>query len=378
MNDYQSESVSRSLLVRLWQSTVTPRWYLSSWLPLEALASKQQSMLKLLATAHRERCELVPLLFVYASEERGRYRKLVLRFARQLQMGVPLITAIEQTPDLLSEDTVLGLRFGSQSGTLNEMYSSLAEDARKGVDPTSESIRGSMAYWVVLFLSLTVLASFLFVFIFPTFDKLSQEMGLIQGMPKNDAYTYETLHWVRGLFVDNFYLFVALWLFIAFALLSSRVRGFVRRVLRLRSSNRDATGIINGILPLLAVSVREGRPIAGSLSTLAKYHYSPSLRKKLLVARNEVEHGVNEWKSLSEVGILELKEAKALQDANSNRMRAWILQQLAIRRDDLLDRRRKLTLQLVHPLVILAFAAFVLWICYSIFSFLTNSVLQLA
>lgn len=379
MNTFSLGRSSDSVLARRWRTLPMPRWYLASWIPLESLRMKQQSLLKLLAAAHRERCDLVPLLDAFALENRGRYRRLIQRFSRQIANGIPFVTAIEQTPDLLSEEAVLALRFGSQSGTLTESYRVLLDNATKNADPTQEAFRSAFVYWAAIFFVICFLACFMFYFIFPTLDKLGRDLVDLSetgGKHFEEPFVYASLHWFRNLVLNNFFLTLFIVISVVCLLSSALVRRILRRAFTSRDVGRDSTGVSAGVLPLLAVSLRAGRPVSGSLSSLAKYHYAPGLRKKLLIARNEVEHGENEWTCLADVGILNVPEANALQNSSSNQMRAWILDQLATQRIHEAQQRRRLAFQIVQPLVILGFAAFVLWICYSVFSFLSETALH--
>ena len=101
-----------------------PTWYVSTWFG-DGLATQQRSLLRMLSVAHRERLEMGPLIHCLADEHRGRYRWRLRRLAKLLESGTPLVEALEQTPDALDDDTVLALRFGSQTGALASTFEML-------------------------------------------------------------------------------------------------------------------------------------------------------------------------------------------------------------------------------------------------------------
>ena len=54
-------------------------------------------------------------------------------------------------------------------------------------------------------------------------------------------------------------------------------------------------------------------------STLARYHFDPAIRNKLLFVRNEVEQGADTWQSMATVGLLSTSEVLIASDQLGNR-----------------------------------------------------------
>ncbi len=85
-------------------ATARSTWRISVfWLP-DLRSSVQRSLLRLLHVAHVERLALAPLVHALALEHRGGNRRRLRRLAFRLAGGMPLIEALEQTPDALSDE----------------------------------------------------------------------------------------------------------------------------------------------------------------------------------------------------------------------------------------------------------------------------------
>jgi type II secretory pathway component PulF len=111
---------------------------------------------------------------------------------------------------------------------------------------------------------------------------------------------------------------------------------------------------------MIAVNIEHGKPMSGMLSTLAKYHYNGKARHKLLVARNELEHGAEQWESLKGTGLLSFNQAKAMVECKDPRSRAWIMARSADEIDRTITCREGRWLALVHPLATLLVGCVVL------------------
>ena len=104
-----------------------PGWKSTPWLPVDSRTSKQRALLQLLSLAYEQRLDSAALIVNLASEQRGIFRRRLFRLAARLRAGTPLVSALEQTPDVLSESDVLSIRFAIQSGTMAATYQSLLD-----------------------------------------------------------------------------------------------------------------------------------------------------------------------------------------------------------------------------------------------------------
>jgi MSHA biogenesis protein MshG len=340
--------------------------------PWRTTAPQQQSLLRLLAVAVEENLPFAPLIEAWAADEYGIQCQRLLRLAKLLRKGTPLPDAVEQVPGVVSEEDVLAIRFGTQSGTL---VASLRErvdewgDTRSIVSPR---LRKGLIYIAALIVVGLVIVSFLQIKIVPEFEKIMQEFNM-------DAP--EPLLWSIGFskfFADYWYLFILAVLAFLWFVFSPwpgrrmRMRMFGPLYRPLRELH------FADVLEKLSVTAEAGRPIAGAISTLARYHFDPALRRRLLFVRNEIEQGVDAWQSMQAVGLLSPQEVHALTTADRLGNRAWVLDQLAHVKERRTVARLSRAADLILPIVILLAGGFVLLQAMSVFSFLARIVHSLA
>jgi type II secretory pathway component PulF len=348
-----------------------PTWYITTWLG-DSLATQQRSLLRVLAVAHQERLELAPLIQCLAEEHRGRYRRLLKRLAQRIQTGSALVDALEQTPDALDDDTVLALRFGSQSGTTQAAFAMLLSRDAASETERSRNVTQTWVYWAALACSIAFLLTVMMVLIAPTFKKMFFEFGLNLPTPLR----------ILIAICDGFAHYAVLWILLGIVIIglfwSSTVRRFFRRQLAPMFVQPMAQLRKSELLKLLAIGVDSGRPLAGSLSTLARYHFDPRVRQRLLFARNEIEQGVESWQGLTEAELLTQQQSVAVATAPTNEIRAWILQQLATGMQKAAQRKTSIGFALLQPVVVLAFGAVVMFIFISFFSVLVLMISSLS
>ena len=145
-----------------------------------------------------------------------------------------------------------------------------------------------------------------------------------------------TIHLINiCIFIANYWYLIAFGvLLFMFVLGARRLRDFFRRTLSPRFVPPLASLHSAELMDMLGIVIKHGRPLAGALSTLARYHFDPLVRRKLLFVRNEVEQGADPWESLATTKLITGKEAKAITSATSPNTRAWSLHHLAQLRYD--------------------------------------------
>lgn len=351
-----------------WLELRGPTWRVSTWWPGESLPAKQRSLLHLLRVAHRQRLELAPLVENLAIEHRGLFRRSLRRLAKRLASGTALVDALEQTPDVLDDSSVLAIRFATQSGTLSETYDQLLQVPMFDLTPQQRGLRQLVFYWLIPSIALGSIIFFVMLIIAPTFSKIADEFGMA------DALIPGPFH-----FMHHFFQAVSRWwvlwllaaLVLAWLIFGGGPRRFFRRALATRFFRPVAQLRSVELFRLFATAVDAGRPLPGALSTLARYHFDRQLRLKLLYARNEVEQGVDVWTSLADAKLLTPSESQALARASSNEIRSWMLRRLASWKLAVLHRRMATLFSYLHPVIVLLFGSVVLMICLAIFGFLT-------
>ena len=347
-----------------------PKWYLQTWWPSESWASRQESLLRMLAVSHRENLDVVPLINCLAAEHRGRYRRTLQLLAQRIHSGHSLVVALEQTPDALRDEEVLALRLASHSGTWSATFKQLLSYRQSDASVKGSPQQGTWFYWVWMCVIVFLVITLIIALIVPTFQKMAEEFGL--GLPtafKQLIYfSRGTVGWLLPLVVG-----LAIW----FSFFRYPRRLFERKVAP-RISRQAVQRQLVGVLRMLATTVEAGKPLAGALSTLARHHFDSSMRNQLLFARNEVEQGEKFWQSLAKVSLLSAAEAKALTEAPSPAVQAWTLRQLATQKLLVADRKTANVVSLIEPLITLFFGGMVLWVCFSLFAFLTQMISSLS
>jgi len=331
-----------------------PQWLSTPWWPADTLVSKQQSLLRVLSVAVPERLELAPLVMSLAKEHRGRYRRRLTRLAKRIAAGTSLPDALEQTPGALSDEQMLAIRFGFQSGTLSKVLQSLVNQRDQSMKPISHRLRQIGIYCTFIGVLFLLVLSFIVIKIIPSFHLIMQDFDLDITDP------LKLLLGISNAVAQMGPLIVLAILFCVWLVKSEFAQRFFRRrvlsrifrsVAQLRSAN---------LLNLLAVSQQAGRPLPGALSTLARYHYDSMIRHKLLFVRNEVEQGAELWKSLAKTRLLSPAESCALSSSTSADSTVWTLRHLARWKRNRVALRFDVYVDILLPMVILSMASVVL------------------
>ncbi len=347
-------------------------WRISPWFFPDDASSVQASLIRLLAVAHSKKLDLPPLVECFALEHRGLTRVRLWQLARRLKTGTPMLEAIEQTPGVLNDEAILSIRFGMQSGTLDAVLSALVERSVLRQRNPNFQIKRTLTYHTCFAFVASFILTAVVAFIFPTFSKLFSEMEI----PVTQAQI--SLEWWMnsiGTYIPFFFLLV-----IAFGLvirflnpIRSVHRAFASRFFRSIAQLR-----VVHLLRLLSIANDAGRPLAGSMSTLAKYHFDRNVRAKLLYARNEIELAAEPWSSLASAKLLNEKEAVALAGSHSTQTRSWLLQKLADTKEERVIQRLLLGSSLIHPVLVIVFGLLVLWFAWACFGTLCQLIQSLA
>lgn len=340
--------------------------------PKAASRVEQRSLLRLILVAQEENLPLIPLIETWAQDVSGAQGVRLKQLAGLLQKGVPLPAALEEVRDVVSEEDVLAIRFGMQSGSLT---TAIRDQLAQPVSPWvygSTRVRNLMPYFSVVSLVAFALVAFYMMRIVPELNKIFEEFDLeLPGALRSSARFANVVASYWYLFVLAF---IAFWL-VAFTAWPGRplrrriTQIFFRPVRELR---------VASVLHHLSVAAHAGRPMVGALSTLARYHFDPVLRNQLLFVRNELDHGASLWPCMGAAGLLTAPEVRALETSEPVGDRSWVLAQLAQARRRQTRWRIARWAELVFPFVVLVFGAFVLWLALGMFQSLIRLVSSLA
>lgn len=349
-----------------WLRALWSPWLCTPWWPADTLAAKQRSLVRMLSAAAEEHLEAAPLVACLSREHRGRYRRRLRRLAHRLATGMSLADAVEQTPGALSDEEVLAVRFGDQSGTLSATLSNLLDTRNQATARIAARLRQMTFYSTVVLTMYILILTFLMIKIIPSFNAIFNDFELETPKP------LQLLVFLSQMAVDYFYVILLVLLGLAWLFRSETSHRFFRRKIWSRIMPPVAQLRAADLLDLLSVTVQSGRPLTGSLSTLARYHFDTYIRHKLLFVRNEVEQGAKVWNAMAIVRLLTPAESTALECSTSPESQAWSLRQLAQLKRGRVARRIDLGVNLLQPLVILLLAGLVLFVAVACLSPLFN------
>jgi len=324
-----------------------------------------------MAVATEEHLPLSQVLEAWAADERGRQRVRVRRLAALLKEGMPLPEAVEEVREALRDEDVLAIRFGAQSGTLAASIRQQLADAEWTTGSSAHRFRPTLLYGVIVAALFTVITTFLYLKIVPSFNELLEDFDLQRP---------EELQWSIQFaeIVERFWWLGALALLaLIWSAFSARPGRFVRHTILARLFRPLGDLRSADVLQKLSVAANAGRPIPGALSTLARYHHDASLRRQLLYVRNEVEQGVDVWQSLTAAGLLTASENKLLATADRVGNRPWALEQIALGKKRRTLRWLGRMADLFLPVVVVVLGAFVLFQALSLFVPLVRIVMSL-
>lgn len=348
-------------------SAVHP-WKSSTWIPGSALRDSQASLMAVLRAGIQQGLPLPLLIQSLASEYRGGYRVTLLKLAKLLDQGVPLLEALEQVPDALSEHDVLGLRLGNQSGmlipALLEMKANEIESTRT---PVLRLWRDAWIYWLVVIGVMLVVITYIKYRVAGMLRNINAELGISNPLRFMSGFLDSVL-WIWSIFL-------LIVLFLIASGWSFRFRRWIRSMFGLPVSRVGESDV--SVLRLLGMTVKNDRPLVGALSTIAKYHTHGAIRNKMLLARNEIEQGAEVWDALRSVQFLSASQAEALR-GESSVSQAWLLRSFAMGLRDNLQDRERVWVAWLYPIMVLALGTIVFLLSVSVFGFLTNFISSVA
>ncbi|TWU32985.1 type II secretion system F family protein [Novipirellula artificiosorum] len=359
------------------QHRLCPRWRISTRFSGDTRVAQHRALLRVLFVAWKQRLDTAVLVGNLAEEHRGGYRRQLKRLANRLGEGMSLIDALEQTPDVLDDDTVLAIRFATQCGTIEPTLERLVDQRDDTENRLQLGLRQSMIYGAAITAIAALILVFLMTFITPVMEELNSEI-LDESPDPRLPWAFRSLVATCEYLVNYAHVVVVVAVALGILLFAGPIRRYLRRVVASRWVGSIARVRSARLMSLLADSLEAGRPIAGSLSTLGRYHFDSSVRQKLLLARNEVEQGTPPWASLADANLITDAESIAIEKMNTQPDRVWTLRHLAAWKSEQVGRSREKRSQLVQPAVVLLLAAIVLWIGFSYFQFLTHLIESLA
>ena len=322
-----------------------------------ARASRQAALLSVLAIATEKKLPVVPMLDAFADDSQFGWRHSVRDLSDMLQSGESLPDALEAVPGLLPPEAVLAARVGAESGTVGPALRLAAEK----LAPRRESVMSSpgnvVLYLVFLTFVMVLIVSFIMVYIIPKFAKIFADFGT--ELPALTLTIIEATDFAvtYGLLLIPA-VFGVMWIAVVCGVAAGRgtipITGPFKILLRIVP--RIATG---DILRNLSVVVAAGRPLAGALTTMAGFHPTPSIRRRIAAVADDVDRGHDCWFSLNEAGLIKRREAVLLASAERVGNLDWVLRQLAGSVDSRIEFRFNMLIEFVRPALLLFYGMIV-------------------
>jgi MSHA biogenesis protein MshG len=332
----------------------------SLW-PWRATRAQRRALLRLIVVATEKNIPLGPLVEVWAADESGMQKHRLHRLAKLLQAGTPLADALEEVRDALADEEVLAVRFGAQSGTLAASLGELLAPPDLSSSVLLPRWRKTLFYMCVVLVAAVLVVAFLQIKIVPEFNKIMEEFDIPPPPTLRRAIDFANFS-VRYWFLFALAILAVCWLVFTSWPGRRLRRGILGRLFRSLRELRIAD-----VLQQLSVAAEAGRPVAGAISTLARYHFDPVLRNQLLFIRNEMEQGADTWQSMAAVGMLNPSEVRVLASSERLGNRPWALRQLGLHKRRQITRRLARWSELVLPLVIILMGGFVLFQALGVF-----------
>ncbi len=257
-------------------------------------------------------------------------------------------------------DVVLLAWVGNESGTLPKALR-IASTTRSAQVPIWTAIAARLSYIIAVIIAVQVISGFIFYYVLPRLESIYKDFGM--SMPRITVFTIEASHFV----VKYFYLIawlplleVGLLIFLPFSFLGW---GNYHIPIFDRLLGRRHTALV---LRALSLWVEGGKPLARGLAVVADHYPTEWVRRRLLAAHTEVEHGADWVEALWRWRIASASDADVLNSAAAVGNLPWALLELAEAIERRLVNRAYAFVQTLFPLAVIALGAvvFVLAVAY--------------
>ena len=333
---------------------------------------RQMALLRLLIVGIEHSLPLAPLVEALADDESGRQQPRLRRLADLLGSGTNLPDALEQVPGVLPDDVILAVRFGAQSGTLCASLKSAASLPARHRDKVVVRIRHLLAYLLFIGFSLLLVTIFLMVKIMPTYQVIFDDFETYLPPPTQLLIASSEI-------VARYWPFIVLVVIIAvWALWSEWIINWIQRYVLSYVSRPLVDLTTADLLSNLAVASASGRPLAGAISTLARYHHRATFRNKLLYLRNELEQGATLWPTMQEIKLINSVEVELLEASGRAGNESWAVDQIARHKTARANGRVDRIIEIAGPIMVILLGLVVGFVCVAMFLPLVSLVANLS
>lgn len=309
-------------------------------------AAERQSLLWILTVAAERGFPMDSAARAFAAERQGAIGARAEALAEYLEAGVPLELALMRSRQPLPYGALLAAEMGRRTNNLGEGFRQLTQQ-----NETFDSvIRGTLER--IFYLSFVAIVGFLVLMFFmlqimPVFAHMFDEFGMELPWATRQLVAWSDFAVTTWMFVP-FYAFLGCVLLVG----SLHYLGVSARHLpgmRLIWWRTDCATIMRW----LAVCIRQGRPIAETLSLLAKTWRHLPIRSRLALATRYIEGGTHWCDSMRKCNLVRGQESAIFKAAERAGNLEWALTEMAdssVRRSAY---RMTALVNLIFPIIVL-------------------------
>jgi type II secretory pathway component PulF len=302
----------------------------------------------------------------YGDEARGLLGRRAVKLAEYLEAAVPLSLALKLSKISVPPDVQLAADVGERTATLGpslRKVSSQLDESDLIMRPVMEKTFYLIFLCCWLPLALLFLLPFLVLNILPVYQELTDQFEA--ELP---AITQSLIAFSRAF---------ANWWFLATPVMLLFMLVFIVGLLSYTGVSLRRLPILNrflwradsaAILRLLAIAVRQGRPIAESSRLLAGYFAQPGPQRRLERAADRMNKGGKWWEALRQVGVLRTSESRLLAAAERAGNLPWAMEEMASSMIRRVAYRTRAWVTAVIPVLIMVFGFGVLLVAVALYA----------
>ncbi|HTU27327.1 MAG TPA: type II secretion system F family protein [Pirellulales bacterium] len=286
------------------------------------------------------------------------------RLASKLDSGVPLAAALAADPGLVSHDALVAAQMGEATGDLAGALRQAEADGRLRT-PLLQVLVGHSLYLAALAICIPFVAGFMLHTVAPKFIGISDQFQIpLPTFFVDVVRTGNSYAWI-GYCVPFAAVAVMLYFLFCYAdVFPLAVLGQGSRFERRR------------ILRTLALAAETGRPLGESLAALAKAYPRNPIAKRLQAVADETRAGANWTISLLKHRLIGVQDTALLEAAQRLGNVPWALREAADSSERRLVYRLEWLVNIVSPIVVLAWGVVVLVAGVACLSPLTSWIMQ--
>lgn len=324
-----------------------------------------------LSEAAKRQIPLETVARSFAIERSGLLATRARSLADYLDAAMPLSLALSRSNLSVPPDIRLAADVGQRTGTLSQALKKTLQQ-RDVFDRVKGGVLIRFFYLLWVLLMAVFVLSFMMLKIVPTFEKIFSEFGM--QLPAMTGLLIEVTR-IAGnfalLWVPVFSLLVAGAVLALLSYLGFSLRG-VPLIGRMFSTIDNAS-----VLRMLSVSVREKRPLVGSLELLAAYSPISRSRSRLYKAIRQLVDGAHWCDALQHARLVSRAQAAVFKSAERAGNLAWALEEMADSSVRHASLRAEALLNVLFPGAILVFGLGIMFVAVALMLPLFQLIVQL-